>query len=165
MRLATLSLASVLLSATVQAVRAAPPLSPASIEASIRQDGAKGAVDALGRSNRWQGVERRIGSGDARWIALAPKLAPGTDAGASEGLGIALAFALPRNPRAVLAVLGSEDGPRSLTVGRVCGAPFIEDTVKDVPAYRRRAVRAVRGVWPPSLARVRAACLRTLAAS
>lgn len=106
-----------------------------------------------------------MGRGDARWIALAPRLAPGTDAGTSEGLGIALAHALPRNPRAVLAVLGVAGGPVSVSAGRVCGVPFIEDTVKDLTAYRRRAARAVRGVTDPSLVRARAACLSVLAES
>ena len=165
-RAATPMMVAVLLSALApHAVRAAPVVSPGWVEPALSRDGAKAVVDALWKSDRWRGVEKRIGSGDGAWLALAPRLAPGTDAGASEGLGIALAYALPRNPRAVLAVLGPPDGPVSLTGDRVCGVPFIEDQVKDLPAYRRRAIRAVHDVRAPALAGVRGACLRSLARS
>ena len=102
-----------------------------------------------------------MGTGDARWIALAPKLAPGSDAGSAEDLGISLAFSLPRNPRAVLAALDPADG-HVLGAGRVCGMPFIEDTVKDRPAYKRHAIHAVKTVTDPRLSKVRLACLREL---
>ncbi len=90
-------------------------------------------------------------------MALAPKLAPGADAGAAEELPIALAFALPKNPRAVLAVLGG-----GFPVEDVCSAPFIEGTVKDIPAYVKEAKAAVARVTDAKLAKVRDACLAEL---
>ena len=105
-----------------------------------------------------------MGDGGSQWVALAPGLAPGADAGSAEGLGISLALALPKNPRAVLAAIDPANG-HVLGAGRVCGMPFIEDTVKDRPAYRRRALRAVRGVSDRSLANARAACLSALDAA
>ena len=74
-------------------------------------------------------------------------------------LTISLAFALPRNPKAVLALLIAKDG---FPAEDVCGAPFIEDTVKDVPAYVRRARAAVEKVNNPKLAVAKAACLAAL---
>ena len=104
---------------------------------------------------------RSPGEGDARWIALAPKLAPGSDAGSAEDLGISLAFSLPKNPGAVLAALDPADG-HILGASRVCGMPFIEDTVKDRPAYKRRSIHALEEVSAPTLAQTKTACLRDL---
>ena len=80
----------------------APAPTPASIEAGIRRDGAEATIAALAKAGQWDAVADRMGTGDARWIALAPRLAPGSDAGSAEDLGISLAFSLPKNPRAVL---------------------------------------------------------------
>ncbi len=154
----------IFLSAIVFAVVAiasasAAPLSPEAIAHDIDLHGARAVVQRLWRNGDYERLMDRIDAGDARFIALAPKLAPGTDAGTAEELPIALAFALPRNPRAVLAVLG----PNRFPVADVCSAPFIEDTVKDIPAYIRRAQRAVSAVDDPKLATVRDACLVQLA--
>ena len=145
-------------SATAQAASAPPP---ERIAASIYQHGAETTVAALLKTDRWEGVAERMGSGDARWIALAPQLAPGADGAVAEGLGISLAYSLPKNPRAVLAALDLTNGP-VIGAGQVCSIPFIEDTVRNRPAYRRRALRAVVGVRDPSLRRARAACLAEL---
>ena len=144
-----------------QKVSAAPAPTPATIAASIEQRGAEATIAALAKAGQWDQVAEDMGSGDGRWIALAPKLAPGSDAGSAEDLGISLAFSLPKNPRAVLDALDPANG-HIIGVERVCGMPFIEDTVKDRPAYRRRALRAVASVSAPTLARPRAACLREL---
>ncbi len=137
----------------------------ASVEASIRRRGAAETIAMLwekGKSpSQWDWVMDRMGDGNGGWIALAPKLAPGSDAGSAEDLGISLAFALPKNPRAVLAVLDPEDD-MLLGANRVCGIPFIEDTVKDIPAYRRGAIRAVEAVAVPELRTAKAACLAAL---
>nr|WKF60737.1 hypothetical protein HUO10_005259 [Paraburkholderia busanensis] len=123
--------------------------------------GAKATVSGMSESE-WDNVLTRIDAGNAAWIALAPKLAEGTDGGYSEDLGIGLAFALPKNPKAVLKAIDPNNGP-VLGVGRVCSAPFIEDTVKDIPAYIKRAKAALHGVHDPALQNVRDACLAELA--
>ena len=145
----------------VGAAQAALPLTPGRIAASIRQRGPEATIAALAKADQWDQVADRIGSGDGRWIALAPQLAPGSDAGSAEDLGISLAYALPKNPRAVLAVLDPANG-HVIGADRVCSIPFIEDTVRDRPAYRRRALRAVGGVTDPALGRARAACVAEL---
>lgn len=152
------------LSAFFVVLLAAPPacaaaLSPDAIAQDIRAHGANAAVQRLWKHNDWERVMDGVDSGDARWVALAPLLAPGTDAGTAEELPIALAFALPRNPGAVLGVVG---GKKGFPVADVCGAPFIEDTVKDIPAYIRRAQTAVARVSEPRLAKIKAECLAEL---
>lgn len=147
---------------TASVCHAAPPPGPAAIAAQVRHDGAKATVAALNRSQQWDAVMARMQDGTSAWLALAPLLAAGTDAGPSEELGISLAYALPRNAEAVLAVLDPGDGP-VLGVGRVCGLPFVEETTARLAAYRRRAIRAVRRVADPRLASARAACLARLA--
>jgi hypothetical protein len=131
------------------------------IEASIARHGVHATVNALWDENRWDYVLDRIDGGQADWVELAGKLAPGTDAGAAEGLRIAFAFALPRNAPAVLAVVQTG----AVDLADVCGVPFIEDTVRDLPAYERRAVAAVKRVRDPKLAATRAACLHALRAA
>ena len=63
--------------------------------------------------------------GRAAYIRLAPELAPGTDAGTSEELGISLAFALPKAPMTVLQAIDLKVGP-TLGVSRVCGKPSLK---------------------------------------
>ena len=53
-------------------------------------------------------------------------------------------------------------GEGATGVEDVCGLPFIEDTVKDLAGYRRRAIAAVDKVRTPRLAAMRAACLAAL---
>lgn len=132
--------------------------SAAEVAASLVRYGPRATVSALWDKRRWDYVSDRIGAGDAAWVALAPRLAAGADAGIAEDLPVALAFALPRNAPAVLAALASG----AFDVDEVCGAPFIENTVSDIPAYRRQAQAAVLRVAVPRLASVRAACLRAL---
>lgn len=151
---------TLLLFAGQQAAADSSP-TPARIAASIERRGAEATIAVLAKDEQWDRVADRMASGDARWIALAPKLAPGSDAGSAEDLGISLAFSLPKNPSAVLAALDPANG-HVIGVERVCGMPFIEDTVKDRPAYKRRALRAVAAVLAPALAQPRAACLRKL---
>ena len=143
------------------AAQAASPPTVAAVAASLRQRGAQATAAALVKADQWEGVTERIATGDARWIALAPSLAVGSDGAFSEGLGIGLAYALPKNPRAVLAALDPKDGS-VIGAGQVCSVPFIEDTVRNRPAYRLRAMRAVATITDPALTRARSACLAVL---
>ncbi|MBE1159483.1 hypothetical protein [Dyella acidiphila] len=142
-------------------VQAQQPLSAAGLAKEIDAKGAKAVVEGLG--DRFDGVLDRIDTGDADWIALVPRLAQGTDAGNSEGLSIALAYALPKNPAAVLAVV-TEDGG-ILSVSRVCSIPFIEDSVKDRPGYKRQALRAMEAVRVAALQRAKESCFAVLSRS
>lgn len=134
-------------------------LTPGQIDQRIRAHGARQTVLSLEKRQLFDAVLDRIGAGSAPWIQLAPALAKGTDAGDSEGLVVALATALPKNPRAVLAVLN--DGPVT-GVQAVCALPFIEPTHEEASAYLAQAIRAVTAVAPSSRVPKRTACLDAL---
>lgn len=136
-------------------------LSSEAVEHDIAKHGARETVSRLWSTGEYDKIMDAIDSGDARWIALAPKLAAGADAGAAEELPIALAFALPKNPHAVLNVLLP---PNGLPIEDVCGAPFIEGTIKSIPGYVRETERAVAAVSDSRLTEVREACLAQLRA-
>lgn len=136
------------------------PRQAAEVDARITQVGAKAFLDSL-NEDQLDELYGRIESGASSWIALAPRIAQGADAANAEGLTIELAFALPKNAKAVLSVVTLHDDVM-LGADRVCGVPFIEDTVKDLPAYKRKAVRAVRAVSDPGLQTIKQACLSAL---
>ncbi len=100
------------------------------------------AVAEMTANGDWGRVVARISSGDVAAIGLVRELAKGTDAGTSEELTISLAEALPKAPRHVLAVL-TPDRNSTLSYGRVCSAPFIEDSSRHQRAYKAAALRAV----------------------
>jgi len=139
------------------------PLTPSIVQTEIRNHGAKPVVDQLFQTEAWWQATRNIGAGKIDWIALAPDLAKGTDAAASETLGISLAEALPKSPNAVLAVLDLGSGASPLRVGNVCSAPFLEDTARRQHRYKAKAQHAVSTVADPQLSTVKAACLDELA--
>jgi hypothetical protein len=140
---------------------AAPKVGPGELRTSLGRDGPQVTVRRLVAEHRWEAVLDRMGSGEAAWIALAPQLAPGTDAGSAEGLGVALAAALPKDPAAVLRAIDPQDGV-VLGAHRVCASPFIEPKPEFVAHYRREALAAVSGVREPKLRAVRDACLAVL---
>jgi hypothetical protein len=150
-----------ILAAAVMVAAAAAP-SPAAIQAAIAQRGAKAVVADLRQQGEWQAVSHNIATGSPAWLALAPQLAPGVDAGPSEELGIDLATALPKNPTGVLQVAVehnyTDGGP--IGIGRVCSAPFIEPTGQQ--GYLTRAIRAVGQVTDPAVTSKKLTCLATL---
>lgn len=148
------------LSVVCSAANAAAQKTPAVIAKQINDEGAKATVNGMSESE-WDGVLKNIDSGNAAWVALVPKLAEGTDAGTSEDLGIGLAYALPKNAKAVLSAIDPSNGP-VLGVGRVCSVPFIEGTIKSVPAYIRSAKAALSKVHDPALQDIKKACLSEL---
>lgn len=165
MRIAVTALAVITAFAvTDTASAAAPSPTPAGIEASIREHGAEATIAALAKADQWDVVADKIGDGNSAWIAVASELAPGSDAGSAEDLGISLAFSLPKNPHSVLAALDPANG-HILGVDRVCGMPFIEDTVKDRLAYKRQAIRAVEKVTDTDLKNAKKSCLAALRAA
>ncbi|SMG46502.1 hypothetical protein [Paraburkholderia susongensis] len=143
------------------AASASSETNPFALAKLIHDEGAKAVVRGMSESE-WNDVLTHIDSGNPAWVALVPKLAEGTDSGNSEDLGIGLAYALPKNPRAVLRAIDPNNGP-VLGVNRLCSAPFIEDTVPDIPAYIKRAKAALDKVRDSSLQDVKKACLAELA--
>lgn len=138
----------------------AQTFTPSSLSQQIDHLGAKTVANSM-TDSQWEHFLGEVSKGKPEWIAVVPKLAPGTDAGNAESLGIGLAFALPKNPGTVLSAIDPKDGP-VLGVTRVCSAPFIEGTINDIPGYIHRATVALNGVTNPALAQIKARCLRTL---
>jgi hypothetical protein len=147
-------------------LRAAPeitipkPLTLAWMKRALKLHGASYVVQALDKQQRYEDFVEQIGKGKSDWIALAPQIAEATDAGYTEMLIGSLAYALARNPKAVVSILA----PKTVAVspGQVCGANFMGDLMKDYPAYIKRARRAVNGVNDARLAKQKKKCLAEL---
>jgi hypothetical protein len=131
------------------------------IRAEIDRSGPQAVVQRLIDEGEWAVVQDAITRGDGAWVALVPALAPGTDGGVSEGLGIGLAYALPRNPAAVLRVLDLSEST-SLGPSHICSAPFIEPSPAFLAQYRSVTLKALASVQDDSLAPAKSACLRAL---
>lgn len=149
------------LACMVSTACASESLTAGQVAAEIKAQGAKATIAKLAADDQWDTLSEHIVDGEPDWIALAPQLAPGSDAGSAEDLGIALAFALPKRPVEVLHAIDPGNGI-VLGVDRVCGMPFIEDTVQDLQGYKRKAIAAVRAVTDSDLQNVRQACIAAL---
>ena len=140
---------------------AASPPNLGILRADLDRDGPEKTVELLERADQWEAVLDNIGHGDTAWVSLAPRLAPGTDGASAEGLGIALAHALPVNPSAVLSV--TEPGDHGIiSIYRVCSTPFIETSKVSNAIYDRRAIQAVSRVSSSDLTTKRDACVARL---
>ncbi len=152
------------LSAAAFAGETAPqPLTADWVNAQLARQDAKTVVTQLDTQNRFEELLDNVGDGGSDWIQLAAKLAPGADAGSAEGLSMSLAFALPKNAPAVIAVLNSTSP--ALDAKNVCDAPFIEDMVEDIPGYLKQAQAAVQKITDPAVEPQKADCLAQLKAT
>ena len=150
-----------LLALLTAALASAPAtLTPAAVARMIDAEGARRAVQTLDRGGahtRFDALLDRIAAGERRWLALVPRLAPGTDAGTAEGLRIAVAEALPRNPSAVLRLV-----PGTFTAEDACGFPMIEPTQSETRSYFTAVIPAVQDVTEPALQLAKRQCLAEL---
>ena len=133
-------------------------MTPQQLGAEIRNEGAKAVVDRLSRSGQWWTLTRHIADGSPEWIALAPALSTGTDAGTSESLKISLAYALPKATSSTLDALdaGSKYSPRSIQ--EVCSSPFLEDSREHERSYKLVTLAALKRIDAPRLHKIAAAC-------
>ena len=141
--------------------RAAGPANLPQVRASIEREGSQATVRRLMASGEWKAILEGIERGEPGWIAIAPLLAKDADGAFAEGLGVALAKALPVSPAAVLNVLDPSDG-HVIGASRVCSAPFVEPKPGFVAGYRKDALAAVGAVQVAGLAAARDACLVAL---
>lgn len=100
-----------------------------------------------------------IATGDSLWLEVARNL-PLKSATVEANFAIALAAALPRNPDAVLALLG----PRA-KVSQVCGIPFLGVSADRVVAYYDDAVAALARPRTSALAPVAESCTVALSSA
>ncbi len=120
----------------------------------------KHAVKVMWDQERYDELLGNISAGKEEWIALAPKIQPGTDAASSEDLGISLADALPKNPQAVLSIL--DQSKWAISFKSVCSIPFIEPEKDFYESYSKSALAAVKAVTNAGLAKQKALCLAEL---
>ncbi|RDS82933.1 hypothetical protein DWU98_07300 [Dyella monticola] len=140
---------------------AQPITTPVQVAAAIEREGAGHFFASLDDQASEQLFDK-IEGGNADWVALAPKLALGADGANAEGLVIALAYALPRNPSVVLKIVDPVEGDRHiLAISRVCGIPFIEEVPKDYKVKALRAVASAKGVDT----KIQSRCLEALSKS
>jgi hypothetical protein len=155
-----------LLGAAAFAGQASSAITPGAVERMIDRYGAKRTVDKLSNAppndtqrefGDFDEVLDGIASGNGLWLALVPRLAPGTDAGTAESLPIVIAEALPKNPVGVLRLIKQHTSWLD-----ACGYPMIEPTRKEMRAYFRATIPAVKSVNEPGLQAVKGLCLSRL---
>jgi hypothetical protein len=100
-----------------------------------------------------------IASGDSLWLEVAAAVQPAS-ASAEASLAIALASALPRDPRTVLSMLGNK-----YPAEEVCGIPFLKADSSAVIGYHDEAARAIGMVRDSALTNVVAVCRAALDSS
>lgn len=113
----------------------------------------------LGKAGQFNAVENSIRLGDDNWIALAPKLAGGGNAGFTAGIKSALSAALIYNPAAVLQALNKGN---DLPLNDICTAPPEVQGDTAVTSFRQRATRALSTVRVGDLSAPRDACIAAL---
>lgn len=139
--------------------QAVAPVTIATLRNAIQKYGPQNVVNQLnkGEGQDWLEIEAYISSGDAQWVALASELYPGADAGTSEGLIIALADALPKNPDAVLKLENTV-----ISLKRICSLPFIEPEDAFIERYVVDTMTALDSVQDPGLRQAVQVCRRRL---
>lgn len=139
---------------------AGQPVTPVEVAAMITRDGAQRTVGALwgeGDTNRWATVARGIARGEPAWLAIAPRLAGGTDAGTSDEFAMAVQDALVANaPGALRLISGIPMGTGA------CAENSFETPAAQSRAYYAAAIASVGAVTEPALATIRDACLAEL---
>lgn len=155
--------------ATHATAAAKKDLTLSEIKFAIGQYGSPVVVRWLVNNGQWERVMTRAATGRGDWIALVASLDPGGAAHPGEEISVALASALPHNPRAVLAILDVDGGSR-LGPAIICSPPYFdgegpafdEGSRGGPEAYRRRALTALRSVSDTKLVAARHACIAEL---
>ena len=132
----------------------------AAVRADINAIGAKAVVAKLWGGSGWDQLMANVRTGQSDWLKVAVEIYPGTDAGASETLALAVGEALVMHPREVLRIVAPAMGTEE-----ICTGPDIDwYPVKDkyVAALDQR-IAAVSALQDESLSGVRASCLKSLA--
>ncbi len=136
-------------------------ISPEWIEAEVAKHGAEDVVERLWNADRFIEITNQVAQGKDRWIAIAPIIRGGTDAGAAEILMDSMALALPKNPNAVLRAFALMHGSPD-NISKLCVSPFVEGTKEQDLSYIRRAIVALRRINTPALVKLRDSCVLSL---
>ena len=152
-RLSLAALAILLSAATPSPVR------PGQVRVQLAAIGPSRTVETLaaGGGRDWQVVLTGLAHAQPEWLALAPQLAAGADAGRSEALHAALSDGLAVAPERVLPL-----APATITLDRLCSVPLIEPAPAEVARYRSARLATLRRVRAPGLRAQAATCRRLL---
>jgi hypothetical protein len=140
--------------------RGGAPVTPAEVTAMLQKQTPQQTVNALygtGENSRWATVASGIAKGDPAWLALAPQIAKGTDAGTSDDFGMAAQDALTTNPAGTLRLL------TQIEMGAgACGENGFEVSAEQARIYHQTAIAAVESVNDPALQQIKTECLAAL---
>ncbi len=130
---------------------------PQLVLSEIRLGGAERVASRIDNDLRFgQTVMSGIASGDSLWLEVARHLEL-KSAAAEASFAIALAGALPKNPDAVLALVGPK-----VRVGDVCSMPFLDATEAAVNSYYDSSAAALARPRVGPYARTAAQCALAL---
>ena len=130
---------------------------PQLVLSEIRLGGAERVAARIDSDLRFgQTVMDGIATGDSLWIEVARNLEL-KSAAAEASFAIALSAALPRNPDAVLSLIG----PKA-RVSDVCGMPFLDATPEAVTNYYDSSTTALARPRAPSATALARTCMATL---
>ncbi len=104
----------------------------------------------------------KVQSGDARWLQVAARLRPVSDAGASERLDGAVSDALPRAPGRVLRIAEPGAAPGGFSIASICSGRFLlteDSTPEKAKRWYENSERALMGFRSSALESKRIACL------
>lgn len=138
-------------------------INPSDIMSQIRANGAKEVLrKQLSDQNSLSAVYKGISSGDQEWLDVAAALYQVSDGAESEGLNIALFFALKNAPSKVLAKLVDLKNSTFVCSGQG-GVAFDSDPPpQQVQAWIDERIAAVRNVTAPNLVAMRDTCIHEL---
>lgn len=142
--------------------RFSTPVTHEELRAAYYRYSAIAVVNALAENDyaNYDYIFDQVASGDGDWIRdFVSYVAPGADAATGEGVGIALAHALPNNPKAVLQLDEDSMGP---SLRRICTLPFIEPEYEFIKDYGERTLAALQKVDDPYLLEARDLCIKRL---
>ncbi len=110
----------------------------------IEELGSKGYIDYSQPDEQygeWECVMDNITNGLPEWLDFVPILAPYTDAGTAEDLGLVLSIALQTNPTRVLDLI--DNRTQVLNESEICSLPFYGGTREERNQYVVNVIEAL----------------------
>lgn len=92
-------------------------------------------------NSEWECVMDNMTNGLSEWLDLVPILAPYTDAGTAEDLGLVLSIALQTNPTRVLDLI--DNRTQVLNESEICSLPFYSGTREERNQYVVNVIEAL----------------------
>jgi hypothetical protein len=137
-------------------------LKPESLLQEIKSKGAGAVVFKLyDDSNTWNYILKKIATGDRSWLGIAVALHPGSDAGSSEMLTLAVGEALEHNPLNVFQI-----APKDYQLSFICSGPDVDDNRYDSYELSMKAInlriKKVAAIKEPSLMNMSKECISFL---